>query len=227
MPPGCCPVLDGNRIQAAPKIPCRDRAPGSPGGPEPAHGPGRHAPTAEVIQADGPLQPEVLERQHIRAQQIENQEHLGRPVPDASHLDQLGDHRFVVHSGPRARAQAAVGEVARKVGDILGLAPRQAAGTESSESRPQDLIGQHLRREREQALPHASRGFDRDLLADDRARQREKRLAARLERDARVTANDAREHRIASRQSAFSPIPVCGSGHRPGRRFTRARPMED
>src|SRR5205823_14332024 len=86
---------------------------------------------------------------------------------------------------------------------IVGLAPGQAAADEPRVSRIDELLGKHSGSERDDARPDARGGFDRNLLADDRARKREERLAAGLERDARVIADDLREHGIAARERAL------------------------
>src|SRR5712691_5088059 len=203
-------ILDGDRIEAAPEIPGCDRAPGAPGGGDPAHRSERDGPPLEIVEANRALQPQIVQRQHIRAQQAKHQEHLRSPATDASNLDELRDDRLVLHLGPSLDVQARVNEVAGEPGEILGLAPGKAASDEPRVARIDDLSGEHSRRERDDTCPDARGSLDRYLLADDRARQREERLAARLERDAGMIANDPREHRITAGERAFGPIPVYG-----------------
>src|SRR5262245_52701962 len=69
-------VFDRNRVEASPEIPGGDRAPRGPGLSHAAHGAWRHLATLEIVDADGALQPQIGERQHVRAQQVEHQEHL-------------------------------------------------------------------------------------------------------------------------------------------------------
>src|SRR5258708_20306006 len=92
-------------------------------------------------------------------------------------------------------------------GEILGLAPGQAASDELRASRIHDLIREHSRREGDDTRPDARGGLDGYLLADNRARQGEERLAAGLERDARMTADDSSEHDIPARHRALAPAP--------------------
>src|SRR6267378_2665020 len=80
-------ILDRNGIEAAPEIPGRDRAPGFPSRRDLAHRPKRHGPAAEIVQADGTLQTQIVERQHVGAQQAKHQEHFRGPAADAPNLD--------------------------------------------------------------------------------------------------------------------------------------------
>src|SRR5882672_7663205 len=185
-------VLDGNRVEAAPQVPACDRAPRRPALCDPAHGAQRYLAPLEVVNADRTLQPEIAERKHIGAHQVEHQEHLRGPAADAAHLDQLGDHRLVVHALPGGQMQGALDEMPREVAEILGLALRQSASAQLRQPCPGDLLGVHARRQGANARPDTRRGLDRDLLSDDRPRQSMKGFAARLERDARVRPDDAR-----------------------------------
>src|SRR5882672_389962 len=89
-------VLDGNRVEAAPQVPGRDRAPGRPAFRDPAHATQRYLASLEVVNADRTLHSQIGERKHIGAQQVEHQEHLRGPAADAADLYQLGDHRLIV-----------------------------------------------------------------------------------------------------------------------------------
>src|ERR1043165_777622 len=113
-------VFYWDRIKRAPEVPGRDRAPGTPTFPEPPHGAQRYLAALEVRHADSLLQPEVVQRKHIRAQQIEDQDHLRRPPSDAAHCDQLGDDLLVRHLGPAMHMDGTVGKVLREVGDVFG-----------------------------------------------------------------------------------------------------------
>src|SRR6266853_1481047 len=211
-PPVGGSILDWNRIEAAPKIPGCDRAPRLPDRRDLAHRPKRYRPPSKVIPTDGALQPQIVQRQHIGAQQAENQEHFRSPAADATNLDELGDHRLVLHVGPGRDVQAPADKMGREPAEILGLAPGQAAADQLRVSRVGDLPRKHSRRDRDDTCPDARGGFDRNLLAHDRAGQGEKRLAARLERDARMTADDLREHWITACKRAFGPDPVGRGG---------------
>src|SRR5215813_9605169 len=59
-------ILDGDRVEAAPQVPGRDRAPGRPGFGCAAHGARRYLAPLEVVDADRALQAEVGEREHVR-----------------------------------------------------------------------------------------------------------------------------------------------------------------
>src|SRR5258708_29592822 len=103
--------------------------------------------------------------------------------------------------------------MAGEPGEILGLAPGQAASDELRASRIHDLIREHSRREGDDTRPDARRGLDGYLLADNRARQGEERLAAGLERDARMITDESCEHDIAARERAPGPVPVRKCRH--------------
>jgi len=74
-------------------------------------------------------QPKVIHRQHIRAPEVEYQEHLHRPAADAAHLGEALDDRFVFE-----RAQGvAIGDhsLKRLGGEVLqrrDLGEREAGG---------------------------------------------------------------------------------------------------
>src|SRR5438046_2014397 len=93
-------VFYGNRVERAPQVPGGHRAPRPPCLAEPLHGPEGDLATLEVRKADALLQPQVVEREHIGAQQVEHEEHLRGPAADAAHFGQLLDDRLVVHGRP-------------------------------------------------------------------------------------------------------------------------------
>src|SRR3990170_2090624 len=123
-------VLYRHRVERAPEVPGGDRAPGAPAFTKLAHPRQRDLSALEVGDADPLLQPEVVEREHVGPQQVEHQEHLGGPAADAAHVGELGDDLLVAHPRPVARVDLAVDEVLREVGDVLGLAVRQAASSQ-------------------------------------------------------------------------------------------------
>jgi hypothetical protein len=102
----------------------------------------------------------------------------------------------------------AVGEVLREVGDVLGLAIGQPAGTQLRPGFLEDPLRGHVADAGGKAVPYALRRLDRDLLADDRACQRQEGLAAAREEDPGMRAHDVAHHRIAPRERALGAIPV-------------------
>src|SRR5581483_3184087 len=131
---------------------------------------------------------------------------------------QLLDDRLVVHRRPPIDVDGAVGEMLREVGDVLGLAVREAAGAQARPVLREHVRGRDVADTGGEPVPDALRGLDRDLLADDRAREREERLAPRTQEDFRMRADDAPHHRIGLREPALRAQPVLGrrvrSGHR-------------
>src|SRR5688572_9420931 len=102
-------VFYRQRVERAPQVPGSHRAPGAPALAEPAHGAQRDFSLFVVRQADGLLQAQIVQREHVGAQQVEDQEHLGGPAADAAHLDQLGDDLLVAHLRPAPHVDLAVG----------------------------------------------------------------------------------------------------------------------
>src|SRR3989337_2580257 len=92
-------VFYWERIERAPQVPGGDRAPGLPGGTQPHHCLQRDFSVLEIGEANRFLQAQVVERKHVGAQQVEDQEHLGRPATDAAHLDKVRDDLLVAHLG--------------------------------------------------------------------------------------------------------------------------------
>src|SRR5216684_7462457 len=101
-------VFYGNRVEGAPQVPGGHRTPGPPGLAQLFHGSQGNLPLPEVGKADPFLQSEIVQRENIRTQEIEHQEHLGRPPADAADFRQLGDDRLVVHVGPAMDVDLAV-----------------------------------------------------------------------------------------------------------------------
>ncbi len=102
----------------------------------------------------------------------------------------------------------AVGEMLRQIGDVFDLAVREPAGAQLGALAREHPLRGDLADAGNHAVPDALRGFHGNLLADDRARKREERLAARYEEDPRVRAHDAGHHRVAPRERALRAIPV-------------------
>ena len=80
-----------------------------------------------VMQRDGALEADVVDRQHVGAQFVEDQEHLGGPAADALDLGQRRDQRLVVELPPALRVERSRGEVRSEIAQILGLAFGQTA----------------------------------------------------------------------------------------------------
>src|SRR5882672_12406760 len=192
-------VFYGNWVERAPEVPGGHRAPRAPGLAQPFHGSQGNLALPEVGMADPFPQSEIVQRENIRAQQIEHQEHLGRPAPDAPHLDQLGNDRLVVHARPFVHVDLAVYEVLREVGDVLDLTVGEAAGAQQLSVFRYDFLGSYFFKTKTEPVPYALRGLDRDLLAADRPGKRKERLAALHHEDLRMRAHDPRHNRIFPR----------------------------
>src|SRR5688572_19106369 len=115
-------VFYRDRIERAPEVPGRHRAPGPPAFTKLAHAGQRDLAPLEIGNADALLQAEVVQREYVRAQQVEHQEHLGGPAPDAAHVGQLGDDLLVGHARPVSGVDLPVDEMLRQIRDVLGLA---------------------------------------------------------------------------------------------------------
>ncbi len=133
-------VFHRDRVERPPQVPGGHRAPGPQGLAAPPHGPERDPPAAGGREPQALLQAEVAERKHIRAQQIEDQEHLRGPAADAAHLGEILDDRLVVHGRPFVHVHLAVGKTARKVGDVFAFPLRQSACPEVPGFRFQNFL---------------------------------------------------------------------------------------
>src|SRR2546429_3728581 len=111
-------VFYRQRIERAPEVPGGDRAPRPPGLAQPLHGAYGYFSPLEIREADALLQAEVVEREDIGPQQVEDQEHLRGPAADAAHFYELGDDLLVRHLGPAMHVDRAVGEMLRQVRDV-------------------------------------------------------------------------------------------------------------
>src|SRR5216684_5149117 len=201
-------VFYRQRVARAPQVPGRHRAPWAPGLSQFFHSLERQLASLEIRKADAFLQPEVVERKDVWPQQAEDEEHLGGPAADAAHLDQLGDDRLVMHVRPALHLDRAIEEVLRQVGDVLDLALRQAAGAQLAPFSCENTLRRDCAGAKTDLVPDALRRLDRDLLADDGARQREKGLAATRQEYFRPRADDGGHDGIVPRQRALGAIPV-------------------
>src|SRR6266446_199989 len=82
-------VFYGNRVEGAPQVPSSYRTPGAPALPQLPHSFQRNFSIFEIRKPDALLQSQVVEGEDVRPQQVEHQEHLGRPATDPADLDQL------------------------------------------------------------------------------------------------------------------------------------------
>ncbi len=171
------------------------------------------------VQRDGFLQAEVVDREDVRPQLVEHEEHFGRPATDALDVAQRLDERLVVERRPSGRVEPAFDEMRGEVANVARLAPRepdlaQRRGRQAHDARRVDRrerrIARVRRRPGDEAAPDRVGRLDRDLLADDRAAQRGERVAAPGHVDLRVARDEAADHRIGARQRLRCLLPVRG-----------------
>ena len=111
-------------------------------------------------------------------------------------------------------------EMPREVANVFGLAlatgRRRAASRCACAARgPGRAAPRSPRVARfQQPLPDRLRRLDRDLLADDRARQRGERVAAAGEVEAGILGDQLREHAVPLGERARRFVPVVRFGHR-------------
>ncbi len=172
-------------------------------------------------------QARVIERQHVGAQQVEDQEHLGRPAADATDRDQFLDDGFIVHVVPGIDMQLARIEMARQVDQVVDLARAQARAAHGLGLQRQQGGRADRRHQLDEAVPGRLRRLDRDLLADHAARQRREGIAALdCRRRVRKLRDELLHHAVALHQVATGLGPVGGAqrwqcasnrfGHRQG-----------
>ncbi|HLJ05521.1 MAG TPA: hypothetical protein VKT26_04585, partial [Acetobacteraceae bacterium] len=100
----------------------------------------RHFPQA-VGQAESVAHPEIVDRQNIRAAQLEHQQHLDGPAADATHLGKAGDDCLVRQrlQGIPIRDDSGRG-LGGKILQGGDLRERQARGTQLLDGRVQDEL---------------------------------------------------------------------------------------
>jgi small GTP-binding protein len=179
----------------------------------------RDARAAVVMQRDRALEADVVDRQHVGAQLVEDQEHLGGPAADALDLGERRDQRLVVELPPGLRVERPGGEVRSEIAQILGLAFGQAAVAQCGDVDGGDGTRIELRERgrprgrgdgRDEPVPDGVRGLDRDLLADDGAGERREGVAAALEVNVRAGPDQLAQHAIAPGERARGFVPVGG-----------------
>jgi len=126
-------------------------------------------------------QADVVQRQDIRAHQVKDQEHLGRPAAYAANGHQLGDDGLVVHGLPVLHVHRAGVEMDGQVNQVFDLARAQAGGPHVVDLEPEHIGRCHLFGQGLEAVPDGLRGLDGNLLPHDAARQRAEGVAAGLQ----------------------------------------------
>ena len=122
-------IADGEArriIGRLPKVERRERAVRGPALAMPRQGARGRELAAPVCDLEAPADPKVEDRQHVGAAEVEDEEHLGRPAPDALHGGERGDDLLVLQAGARAQRR----QRAFRGGDPLRLfaVPPAASG---------------------------------------------------------------------------------------------------
>jgi hypothetical protein len=142
--------------------------------------------------------PEVVDGPDIRTVQLEHQEHLGCPAPDASHLHQTLDDLVVAERVEVVHRHGSVDELGGEVDDRRQLVGGESRGPErlglgGKNALRRDLATEH----RDHAAMDAARGRPGQLLEHDRAEQRlERRARLGTEFHAPGGLDDAPECRV-------------------------------
>ncbi|KAF4516425.1 hypothetical protein B566_EDAN003171 [Ephemera danica] len=154
-------------IQAAPQVPGCYRAPRTPPFAERCEHLARLLFPGEVAFANCPLQPEIVKGENIRAQLVEDQEHLGGPPANAANTAQQINQCLVVEREPAGGIKAARREVCRQVENVFDLAPRQPATSQAGLACRQQGLWRDARHGGRKTLPDGFCGLDRNLLTDN------------------------------------------------------------
>jgi len=143
----------------------------------------RHAAQA-VGEAKAVAHAEVVDRQHVRTPELEDQQHLDGPASDAAHLRQaLDDFAVAERHERRAVRHDAVFGLCREILQARDLRERQAHGAQfvigpRDDSRRQRKLA--VAAQRDEAPEDALGGDAVQLLMRDRARERFERRARGL-----------------------------------------------
>ena len=160
---------------------------------------------------------------------MEDQEHLRRPAADAADADELLDDRLVVHLAPLRRPHRARLEVLGEIAEVFDLARRQPRGADVRRVEREHRVRREPARrpggERDEAIPDRLRRLDRDLLADDRARQRREGVAAALEPAVAEARDELLHHPVALDEVLAGVVPEIGDEGRRGGSRHRAHPL--
>src|SRR5205823_7132829 len=120
----------------APQIPRGDASIRLPADGEVAHRVNGGTRPIEIVDADGFLQSDVIDRQHVGAKLVEDEEHLGGPSSDALDVGQRLDQRLVVERRPRCRIKFPGHEMPGEVSNVFGLALGHTAAAKRPTLRP-------------------------------------------------------------------------------------------
>ena len=215
-------IFDRNRVEAAPQVPGRDRAPRSPQIRDGEHRLAGQSFAVVEVHRDRALQADIVDGKHVGSQLVEDEEHFRRPTADAFDVDQRRDQRLVVElassaagrgvptrNEPRGRSDTRPCAATGRRRAARESQPRPRRPAPGAESRP---AARHrpARRKRRQI---AVRSLDRNLLSDDGARQRRERVASPLQMHTGVRAYQPSQDRIAARQLARGVVPIAGLAH--------------
>ena len=126
---------------------------------------------------DGVLQAEIAHGKHVGAREIENQEHFRRPAADALDLHQQIDKFVVRQALPFGGPQPAIVKMRCQVVDVSAFLARQTTAAQFIGGRRHDHGWRHFAVRGGESIAHTLRGFHRNLLPHNGARQRLKRVA--------------------------------------------------
>ena len=153
---------------------------------------------------------------HVGAQFVEDEEHLRGPAADSVHVDEPFDQGLVGEAGPFRRVERAGHEMAREIAHVGGLALGEAAAAQRRQPGAAEACRVEPRRRAGAAsrdhhpVPDRLRGLDRDLLPDDRPRERGEGIAAALEVNAGMAPDHAFQNGVPPAELARGVIPIGG-----------------
>src|SRR5678815_4466992 len=213
-----------------PEIPARDRSIRPPGFAylRQPFGPGHLAQPVGAL--NGLQNSKIVHREHVRTMKTEHQEHLRRPPPDSLHPGQRLNYVFVRQFVHLVQRDGAVGNAGGQIANVANL-----LRTETDRSKL--LIGETGNRsgrrwaveQRVESPGNRGSGFGRELLRNDRMRERRERvLVLRVSQSARsVSLHQVANHRVAPCEQPSRLHIVC-RGHvapsAPGPRFLTPGP---
>ena len=182
---------------------------------------------------DRPPDPEVADRQHVGAPQLEHQEHVDAPRAEPLTVESSAITSSSESSSRRSSSSSPVDDVLGQRAQVRDLGVREPGGR----AQLLGIVGQHLLRRRRapaeavgQAPVDRARGLGRQLLADDRAHERAVLVGAPARAPWRGADRVVGPHRVRSRPAAQDRTPAArpppsrvvdvraGRQPRPGRR---------
>src|SRR5258708_20813817 len=129
-------------LRGTPQIPARHGAVGLPARAELGQLPGRGQRALVERRGIAFADAIVVDRQHVRAAQAEDEQHLHRPPADAAHLDEALDDRLVGEILELGElGDIAVDGAAREIAQRQQLRAREAGGAQLLGAGAQDLLG--------------------------------------------------------------------------------------